>query len=120
MNTLGVPRNETVDVDVPDGKIDFPIEEIPKSDQQINELQEQILDGKDRYNELGFVFILFVVSVLDYFLFRDMNTSIGIGFICFLELIGLLTLCRRFGIEEPYIFIVAMLKKLTSTAGKPD
>lgn len=100
------------------GDLEFPLAPIPKSDEQINELQEQIQDGKDRNGELLFALILVVVIFIDFLIFRELDTVVGISFICFLETIGLLILCKRLGIEEPYVYLVALLKRITQNFGK--
>ena len=121
MNTNGDQKAGDESTELVDaGRIVFPVDVIPKADQQISELQEQLQAKKDHYNELIFVFILFVVIVIDIFAFPHVNSNIGVSFISFLEIIALLILSKRLGAEKPYIFFVAMLKKLSGGSGKGE
>lgn len=120
MNTSGDQK-----ADPPEGKeeigfIVFQENDIPKSDQQINELQEKLQDKSDRYDELVFVCILFAVIVIDILAFPHVNSTFGITIIAFFELVGLLVLSKRLGIEEPYVFFTAMLRKLSGEGGDKD
>lgn len=117
MNIAGDPKTEIVNEPVT-GKIIFPQESIPKSEVQINELQEQVQDGKDRFHELMFLFILFFIISFDVLAIPAINSVLGTSFIFFLELIALIIIARRCGVEEIHVFLIAMLKKIMGDGTK--
>lgn len=120
MNTSGDQKTDVANQPPLTGKIIFPEESIPKSEEQINELQEQVQDGKDRFHELMFLFIIFIIIAFDVLAIPVINSVLGTSFIIFLELIALIILARRCGVEEIQIFLIAMLKKIMGDGPKKE
>jgi hypothetical protein len=83
---------------------------VTTSDEQINELQEQISEVKDKANEDRFLFFLVAVIVFNVFAFKYLG-SVGMALIItFFEAILLLVLSKRFGVEEPQVWLSALMR----------
>jgi hypothetical protein len=91
--------------------------EITTSDEQINELQEQISEVKDQANEDRFLFFLIAVIVFNVFAFKYLG-SVGLALIItFFEAILLIVLSKRFGVEEPQIWLSALMRACLDRIG---
>lgn len=92
--------------------------EVTTADEQINELQEQISEVKDQANEDRFLFFLIAVIVFDVFAFKYLG-SVGMALIItFFEAILLIILSKRFGVEEPQIWLSALMRACVDRIGK--
>ncbi len=92
--------------------------EVTTADEQINELQEQISEVKDQANEDKFLFFLIAVIVFDVFAFKYLG-SIGMALIVtFFEAILLAVLSKRFGVEEPQVWLSALMRACLDRIGK--
>ena len=73
---------------------------IPKRDQQVSELQEQLTQERDERREERFVFLVVIVILLNVIFFSFMPSFGGPLAILILELLVLIPLARRMGMEE--------------------
>lgn len=90
-------------------------EQPTKRDEQIEELQKQLTAEKDARREERFIFIVIAILLLDVVFFSVMPTFGGPLALLVLELLILVPLARRMGMEE----IAQMLDRLVSrVAGK--
>lgn len=92
--------------------------EVTTADEQINELQEQISEVKDKANEDRFLFFLVAVIVFDVFAFKYLGSFGMASIITFFEAILLIVLSRRFGVEEPRIWLSALMRAVLDRIGK--
>lgn len=110
---------EPVATEKPSALIVAPIDgEITTSDEQISELQEQISEVKDRASEDRFLFFLVAVIVFDVFAFKYLGSTGMALIIAFLEAILLIVLAKRFGVEEPQVWLSALMRACLDRIGK--
>ena len=76
------------------------LDEPSKRDQQISELQEQLTQERDARREDKFIFIAVAFLLLDIVFFTVMPTFGGPIALIVLELLILIPLARRMGMEE--------------------
>ena len=92
--------------DMPESGKDHPISEIldesevAKSDEQLAQLQNDLQFEKDARHEERFVFIVICVMLLDVVFFSVMPSFAGPLALVILQLVVLIPLARRMGMEE--------------------
>lgn len=74
--------------------------EVTKKDEQISELQEQLAFEKDARNEDRFAFIVAFVLLFDVVFFTTMPSFGGPLALLILELLVLIPLAKRMGMQE--------------------
>lgn len=74
--------------------------DVTKKDEQISDLQEQLAYEKDARNEDRFAFIVAVVLLLDVVFFTAMPSFGGPLALLILELLVLIPLAKRMGMQE--------------------
>lgn len=92
-------------------------EEPSKQDQQIEELQEQLERERDGRNEDRFVGIVCLVLLLDVVFFSVMPTFGGPLALLVLELLILIPLARRMGMQEVAQILDRVLQRMAGKTG---
>lgn len=95
-------------------------DEPSKQDQQIEELQEQLARERDGRNEDRFVGIVCMVALLDVVFFTVMPTFGGPIALLILELLILIPLARRMGMEEIATLLGRVLDRMVSKGNDGD
>ena len=88
-----------------------------KQEQQIQELQDELTAEKDARREDRFIFIVVSVILLDIVFFTLMPTFGGPLALLVLELLVLIPLARRMGMEEIATIINGVMNRLAGKAG---
>ncbi len=88
-----------------------------KQDKQIEELQEHLEKERDGRNEDRFVFIVCLILLLDVVFFTVMPTFGGPLALLILEMLVLLPLAKRMGMEEIVQIMSSVLNRLAGKAG---
>ncbi len=83
-----------------DGFDELLVEQPTKKDQQIEELQKKLTYESDARKEERFVFLVMIVLLLDVVFFSVMPTFTGPIALVLLELLILIPLAQRMGMEE--------------------
>jgi len=86
-----------------------------KQEKQIDELQEQLAEEKDARKEERFVFIVLLIMLLDVVFFTVMPTFGGPIALLILELLILIPLARRMGMEEMAKLLNRVLDRMVNT-----
>lgn len=92
--------------------------DVTKRDEQIEELQERLTQEQDARREERFVFIVLFILLLDVVFFSIMPTFGGPFAIVVLELLVLIPLARRMGMEEIAGIINRVIDGVASRSGK--
>lgn len=92
--------------------------DVTKRDQQIEELQEKLTQEQDARREERFVFIVLFILLLDVVFFSVMPTFGGPLALAVLELLILIPLARRMGMEEIAGIIARVIDNVAGRAGK--
>ena len=92
-------------------------EQINLKDKEIENLLAEIQKEKDERKEERFLFTLIIVLLLDLYFFMQMETYTGPLVIFLLELILLIYLARKWGID-PIIKILDKVLDMTPKLGK--
>jgi hypothetical protein len=88
-----------------------------KVDEQILELQNDLAAERDARNEERFVFIVLVVLLLDVVFFTVMPTFGGPLALLVLELLILIPLARRMGMQEIAQILSSVIDRMAGKAG---
>lgn len=91
-------------------------EEPSKKDQQIEELQERLESERDARREDRFIFIGTVIILLDVVFFTVMPTFGGPLALVTLELLFLIPLAKRLGMEEIAQILSSVLHRVAGKA----
>lgn len=89
-----------------------------KRDQQIQELQDELTAERDARREDQFVFVLVAVALLDVVFFTVMPTFGGPLALLVLQLLVLIPLARRMGMQEVAEIINGVITRLAGKAGQ--
>jgi hypothetical protein len=81
-------------------------------DEQVAELQEQLAEARDSSRENTFYFILTLIIIGDVFAFPYSGGAVAQLLIAFLEFILLLGLAKKFGVEEPVVFLAGIMRAI--------
>jgi hypothetical protein len=92
--------------------------DVTVQDQQVSELQKQLVDEKDARKEDRFVFIVLIVLLLDVVFFTVMPTFGGPLALLILELLVLIPLAKRMGMEEIAEILSRVLHRVADKAEK--
>lgn len=93
--------------------------EATKRDKQISELQEQLTEERDARLEERFVFVVLLVLLLDVVFFTVMPTFGGPIALLILELLILIPLAKRMGMQEVSQLMSRVLDRM-ATKGRED
>ncbi len=93
---------------------DLIVEGAGKKDQQISELQKQLAYEKDARLEERFTFIALIILLFDVVFFSVMPTFGGPLAVLILELLILIPLARRMGMDEIARIISRVIDRLAS------
>lgn len=96
------------------------LDEPSKRDQQISELQEQLTQERDARREDKFIFIAVAFLLLDIVFFTVMPTFGGPIALIVLELLILIPLARRMGIEEIAQICGQVIDRMAGNANGKD
>lgn len=88
-------------------------EDASKQDQQISELQKQLTHEKDARQEDRFVFLVALVLLLDIVFFSVMPSFGGPLALLILELLILIPLAKRMGMEEIARILSRVIDRVT-------
>ncbi|MBF9050662.1 hypothetical protein GTA62_14590 [Roseobacter sp. HKCCD9010] len=91
-----------------------------KQEQQIQELQDDLADEKDARREDQFVFIVIVVILFDIVFFTLMPTFGGPLALLVLQLLILIPLARRMGMEEIARILNGVINRLAGKTGNGE
>lgn len=94
--------------------------EVTKGDKQIETLQEQLAKERDARLEERFVFIVLLVLLLDVVFFSTMHNFGGPLSLVVLELLVLIPLARRMGMEEIAAIINRVIDSVASNSSKKE
>jgi len=86
-----------------------------QKDEQINQLQNRLSYEQDARREERFVFIITVVLLLDVVFFSVMDTFGGPIALLVLELMILIPLAKRMGMEELATIFYSVLNRITGS-----
>lgn len=86
-----------------------------KKDEQINQLQDQLTYERDARREERFVFIIALVLLLDVVFFSVIDTFAGPLALLALELMILIPLAKRMGMEELASIFYSVLSRITGS-----
>ena len=92
--------------------------DVTKQDEQISELQERLTEERDARKEDRFVFIVLIVLLLDVVFFTVMPTFGGPLALIILELLILIPLAKRMGMEEVAQILSRVLHRVADKADK--
>ena len=92
--------------------------DVTKQEKQISELQEQLERVRDSRREDLFVFIVLIVLLLDVVFFTVMPTFGGPLALLLLELLILIPLAKRMGMEEIAQILSRVLHRVADKAEK--
>jgi len=81
-------------------------------EKQVAELQERIVEVSDKADEDKFLAGIAAVIVVDVLAFPSMS-AIAITVISVFECIFLSVLASRYGVEEPKVWLAALMRKIT-------
>ncbi len=95
-------------------------EQPTKRDQQIEELQEALTEERDARKEERFVFIILAVLLLDIVFFSVMPTFGGPLALLVLELLVLIPLARRMGMEEIAKIMSRVIGRMAGKTGDSE
>lgn len=95
-------------------------EQPTKKDEQIDELQKDLAYERDARKEERFIFIVLFIIVFDIMLFTVMPTSGGPIAIVVLEILMLIPLAKRMGMEEVAKMLSRMLDRVAGKAASGD
>ncbi len=99
---------------------DLLYEEPSKTDQQISALEKQLEYERDARMEDRFVFIVIIVLLLDIVFFSVMPTFGGPLALLILELIILIPLARKMGMEELAAIFHGVVSRMAGRANDAD
>lgn len=99
------------------GFSDLISEQPSKKDQQIQELQDQLAYEKDARQEERFVSIVVLIIVFDIVFFSVMPSFGGPLALVLLEVLVLIPLARRMGIQEIVQILSRVLDRISSSTG---
>ena len=88
--------------------------EVTKKDQQLSELQERLTSEQDARKEDRFVFIVLIVMLLDVVFFTIMPTFGGPIALLILQLLVLIPLANRMGMQEISQLLSRVLDRMVS------
>lgn len=91
-----------------------------KRDEQIQELQEALAAERDARKEDQFIFIVVVVLLLDVVMFSVMPSFGGPLALLILELLILVPLAKRMGMEEIATLLDRVLDRMSGRAKLPE
>ena len=91
-----------------------------KRDEQISELQEQLIHEQDARKEERFIFIVCLVLLLDIVFFSLMPSFGGPLALLILELLILIPLANRMGMQEIAKMLSRVLDRMAGTSGRDD
>jgi hypothetical protein len=86
-----------------------------QKDEQINQLQEQLAYERDARREDRFIFIITVVLLLDVVFFSVMDSFGGPLALLVIELMILIPLAKRMGMEELAVIFYNVLGRITGS-----
>lgn len=92
--------------------------DVTKQDEQISELQERLTEERDARKEDRFVFTVLIVLLLDVVFFTVMPTFGGPLALIILELLILIPLAKRMGMEEVAQILSRVLHRVADKADK--
>lgn len=104
------PKDDDAEVKAPDVLKALAAEEPTQKDAQIEELQQDLAEERDARLEERFIFIVVCVLLLDIVFFSVMPSFGGPIALLILQLLILIPLARRMGMQE----IVTMLDRVLS------
>lgn len=90
---------------------------VSKKDEQIAQLQTELAEAQDARSEDRFVFIIVCVILLDIVFFTVMPTFGGPVALLLLQLLILIPLARRMGMDEIATIINGVISRLAGKAG---
>lgn len=91
-----------------------------KQEEQISELQEQLAQEKDARMEDRFVFIVAVVILLDVVFFTVMPSFGGPLALLILQLLVLIPLAKRMGMQEVAQILSRVLHRMAGKSGSSE
>lgn len=94
--------------------------EVSKRDEQISELQEKLAHERDARREDRFVFIIVAVLLLDVVFFTVMPSFGGPLALLILQLLILVPLAKRMGMEEIAQVVSRVLDRMAGKANGAD
>ena len=91
---------------------------VSKKDQEIERLTSRVQELEDRRNEERFGWIAALLAIVNYLLLKDVSNLITPLIVVVFELIALLVLARRLGIEYIELIISRLIGSVTNRLEK--
>lgn len=114
MNSKNEPPPETL----PDQRPDFFKVTVSKKDQELDRLTSRLEELEDRRKEERFGWIVALLAIVNYLLLRDVANLVTPLIVFIFELIALLVLARRLGVEYIEIIISRLIGSVTKRIEK--
>lgn len=92
-----------------------------KKDEQISRLQDELTQVKDAIREERFIFIMIIVVILNVIFFSFIENVAGPVVLLILQILLLIPLARRMGVEEISLLLDRLLARIaTSLKGQDE